>query len=90
MMTEQKNTMMATHEDIMFYAFRYALGRNTYAVDEVIEYIISNISDISTPLLNVMLRDISRLYDKYPNSNKEWRTLELEIKKIVNADNSNN
>lgn len=87
-MSEQKNTTMAAHEDIMFYAFRYALGRNTYAVDEVIEYIIANITDIGIPLLNVMLHDISRYYDKYPNGNKEWRTLEHEIKKITDADNA--
>ncbi len=35
------------NEDITFYAFRYALGRMTYAVKDVTEYLIENWDKIS-------------------------------------------
>ena len=30
------------NDDIVFYAFRYALGRKTYAVGIVVDYILGN------------------------------------------------
>tara|TARA_R110000803_G_scaffold154466_1_gene219250 strand:+ start:684 stop:905 length:222 start_codon:yes stop_codon:yes gene_type:complete len=33
---------MKLEEDILFYAFRYALGRRTHAVSTVCEFIIKN------------------------------------------------
>jgi len=33
---------MEMNQDIIFYAFRYALGRSTYAVSDVANYLIKN------------------------------------------------
>jgi len=34
------NKMYEVNEDMIMYAFRYALGRNTYAVSTVTDYLI--------------------------------------------------
>lgn len=38
--------MKKVDTDIIFYAFRYALGRHTGAVGQVVDYIIKNWKDI--------------------------------------------
>ena len=50
--------MTTTHEDIMFYAFRYALGRKTYAVNDVTTYLIDNWSRISEKTKNIICKEI--------------------------------
>jgi len=39
--------MIKVSEDILFYSFRYALGRSTYAVSDVVEAITENWEDLS-------------------------------------------
>ncbi len=34
--------MITVDDEILFYAFRYALGRQTYAVSSVVECIVNN------------------------------------------------
>ena len=36
------------NENIIFYAFRYVLGRKTYAVSEVVEHLINNWGNLKT------------------------------------------
>ena len=45
-------------ESILLYAMRYALGRCTYAVDDVCSTIERCVHDITSNTLMVMLRDI--------------------------------
>jgi hypothetical protein len=45
-------------EDILFYAFRYALGRMTYAVGQVSDEIIRVAANLSPGVRNVMIREI--------------------------------
>ena len=42
MLMKLDNKKTEFNEDITFYAFRYALGRMTYAVGEVVDYLIEN------------------------------------------------
>jgi len=39
---------MNNHESIMFYAFRYALGRRTYATSDVSSYLIEHWKELNT------------------------------------------
>lgn len=39
--------MIEFNEEILFYAFRYALGRSTYAVSDVVEVITNNWNKLS-------------------------------------------
>ena len=38
---------MKINSAIIFYAFRYALGRKTYVVSEVVDYLIENWKELS-------------------------------------------
>ncbi len=63
---------MGTHEDIMFYAFRYALGRHTYAVSDVARHLIANKGKISGRTRTLIAKEIAEhLADTDPN---EWET----------------
>ena len=46
-MKEENNNTMQVSKDILFYAFRYSLGRQTFAPTQVMEAIRNNISRIS-------------------------------------------
>lgn len=45
-------------EDILFYAFRYVLGRSTYAVHDVIDEINKNINILSINILTLIKKEI--------------------------------
>ena len=49
----------------MFWAFRYALGRHTYAVSDVAQYIIRHKSDIRPTTRTMIIREIRAHFDKY-------------------------
>lgn len=50
------------NEDILFYAFRYALGRMTYAVSTVGEEIIhqKGLGNLSPKCCNLMMEEIAQ------------------------------
>jgi len=50
--------MMWVDESILFYAFRYALGRKTYAVQDVVENILNNWDNITTHTKTFMKKEI--------------------------------
>lgn len=52
------------NENIIMYAFRYALGRNTYAVSEMAEYIIDNKALLSDFTKKQIVKEIKHHYDK--------------------------
>ncbi len=47
-------------DDLLFYAFRYALGRATYAVNDVIHYLMKYEDDLSDATKRLIIRDIKR------------------------------
>lgn len=56
---------MEEHESIMFWAFRYALGRHTYAVSDVAEYLIRHKAKIQPTTRSMIIREINEHFDKY-------------------------
>jgi hypothetical protein len=75
---------MTNHDQdtILFYAFRYALGRMTYAVYDVVELLIKYIDIISLNHKERMKIEIKRAMETnqagWPCDVKEWNRL-LEI-----------
>lgn len=55
---------MSYNEDILFYAFRYALGRMTYAVHDVASEIIRNEASISPRTRALMIQEIGEAIEK--------------------------
>lgn len=51
-------------EDILFYAFRYALGRMTYAVNEVATEIIRHADKLHENIKGLMIREIEEAIAK--------------------------
>ena len=51
-------------ENIIMYAFRYALGRNTYAVSEMAEYIIENKNLLSDNTKKQIVEEIKFYYER--------------------------
>ena len=49
---------MSYGDDILFWAFRYALPRNTYAVDDVADAILRSTGAIRPKYRRIMLREL--------------------------------
>jgi hypothetical protein len=66
--------------DILFYAFRYALGRSTYAVFDVAEAIIKNIKELPTKDLKLLTEEINEAKDSgrigMDMDKQEWNKVE--------------
>lgn len=54
-----------TDESIMFWAFRYTLGRHTYAVSDVAGYLIRHKVKIHPTTRSMIVREIKEHFDKY-------------------------
>lgn len=52
--------MCAVSEDVLFWAFRYTLGRMTYSVKDVTDTIIMNISNLTMSTARQMLKEIEQ------------------------------
>ena len=52
------------NDDITFYAFRYALGRKTYAVQTVVEYILENWELLKPATRGLIQAEIEMAIDK--------------------------
>lgn len=50
--------------DILFYAFRYALGRSTYAVDDVVTDVIRNTDELSATTKSRIKKEIDVAIEK--------------------------
>jgi len=62
---------------IIFYAFRYCLGRSTYAVSDMCEYLISVQDDLPEEFKSKVSREIQEHQDNWGKvgmemDNKEW------------------
>lgn len=47
-----------TQDDLVLYAFRYTLGRQTYAVSEMVEYLVLHWSEIDPRVQRQIKHDI--------------------------------
>jgi hypothetical protein len=74
---------MTQHESIMFWAFRYALGRHTYAVSDVANYIIRHKSEIQTDTRLMIIREIKEHFNKWGDGG--WQCDKTSWDSVVNA-----
>lgn len=76
---------MNISEDILFYAFRYALGRMTYAVNDVAQAIIQNASNLHHSTRNLMAKEIREaIHDGHAGMDmdiKQWNQVLAELNK---------
>ena len=67
------------NENIVFYAFRYALGRKTVAVGMVVDYLLENWDSISPAIRGLIQAEIETAIDKGEAGRemdiKEWSKL---------------
>lgn len=52
------------NEGILFYAFRYAIGRRTYAVKDVVNYLFDNWYFISGNTKKLIIKEINQAIEK--------------------------
>lgn len=50
--------MITVHEDILFCAFRYALGRRTYITAVVAECLIEKVDELSPRVRSIIIKEI--------------------------------
>ena len=78
-----KKGYMIVDDGILFMAFRYALGRATYVVGEVVNTIIANWDSISPSLKYLIQKETQTALDKkqagWEMDEKQWRRV-LELK----------
>ena len=55
---------MILSEHILFYAFRYALGRKTYSVSDVSDTIIANWEELSEIIKRLIQKEIQEAIDE--------------------------
>ena len=67
------------NENIVFYAFRYALGRKTVAVGSVVDYLLENWDSLSPAIRGLIQAEIETAIDKgeagMEMDIKEWSKL---------------
>lgn len=61
----KRSKAMEQHEGIMFWAFRYALGRHSYAVSAVADYLITHKGEIGATTRSMICREIKEHFDNY-------------------------
>lgn len=74
---------MTDHEQIMICAERYALGRRTYIVGIVTQYIHDHLKDMSDHCKHILIEDLSNpLFNDYGDScdKEDWMKLLDELK----------
>ena len=74
---------MGTHDDIMFWAFRYALGRHTYAVYGVAQYLIAHKDKITPSTRSLICKEIKEYHDKYGRDG--WQCDQDEWERVLDA-----
>lgn len=81
---------MKVDEDILFYAFRYALGRMTYAVTDVADVIIANADKLSRKTRDLIDKEI---YDAICRKQagmdidiKKWNEVRVKIQTVNEAE----
>jgi hypothetical protein len=84
---------MSLDEEMIVCAVRYALGRRTYIVGDVIKYVTMKKDDLSAYCKNIIIRDIKEYIDTYKRLNltegfgideKGW----LELVEVLKGENN--
>lgn len=89
---------MTNHDQdtILFYAFRYALGRMTYSVFDVVDIIIKNVDIVSINHRQLMIKEIKNAIENgragMQMDVEEWKRLVrvLDNIKISSPNNEEN
>jgi len=67
------------NQNIVFYAFRYALGRRTYAVSDVVDYLKENWEELDNQTQVQIRNEIGKAIDREQAGShcdiKKWREL---------------
>lgn len=83
--------MDTVQSDIIFYAFRYALGRRSYSVSTVVNYIKNNMPLVHDRVKKVMIKEIQeavaeqRAGDEFIDA-PEWTTLRKLLQEELKDD----
>jgi len=77
--------MINVDEDIIVYAFRYTLGRSTYAVRDMVEVLISNWGILSLRTRNLIRKEIETAI--YETGKYGWEMDKNEWLKILELPN---
>lgn len=75
--------MRKIDSNIAFYAFRYTLGRSSYAVDEVQQYILKNIDSFSERDILSLIIEIDKAFSSNPESfplKEKWISFQNELR----------
>lgn len=75
--------MIELEQDILIYALRYALGRQTYAVNDVIMAISTNWKNLSDNVKLIIREDIRKhllnLNQDFDTCYNDWKNLYKEL-----------
>ena len=63
------------NNDITFYAFRYALGRQTYAVHDVVNYLLKHWDELDKFSQKTILKEIAQHLHYAKNQNSDINIL---------------
>ena len=78
---EEKSEMITDYEHMLISALRYALGRRTYIVGVVVNFILSVLPKLSDPCKHVMIDDIENAYSLGDDCDRQdWMRLLKELK----------
>lgn len=77
--------MINVDENIIVYAFRYTLGRSTYAVSEMVEVLIKNWNGLSLRTRNLIRKEIETAI--YETGQYGWEMDKNEWLKILELPN---
>ena len=78
---EEQSEMITDYEHMLISALRYALGRRTYIVGVVANYILSVLPKLSNPCKYIMIDDIENAYSLGDECDRQdWMRLLKELK----------
>ena len=74
--------MTAAQSRILFYAFRYCLGRMTNVTSDFCEYVVAHVKEILTTVLLTMDKEITEAqeHDDKPENAKNYREIRLGLR----------
>lgn len=76
---------MSNEESIIFYAFRYALGRHSYAVGQVAQYIIYKRDILGQQTKDLIVKEIKEHQAQWNRKPGEWECDTQEWNAVVSA-----
>jgi hypothetical protein len=80
---------MSDEESIVFYAFRYALGRHSYAVGQVAQYVISKRNTLSQQTKDLIVKEINEYQERWGGKPGEPQWVTKEWNAVITALTSN-